>query len=69
MGIRAVFDKGHKVAGLNAKHTKQLHGAPRRRSVGGYAFRHSQRLGRMAAPRPMGVYLEKTPSRVKYSTL
>lgn len=34
--VRAVFDEGHVMAGLNAEHGKQLHHVSGHRSVRGY---------------------------------
>lgn len=53
--VRAVFEEGHIVAGLNAEHGKQLHGVSGDRSIRGRGGR--QGSGGVGLPRGVAVDL------------
>lgn len=62
--VRAVFDKGHVVTGVNAEHGEQLHGAPGYGAVNGYICCDCYSTGRVILTSGMGVYLS-VASRAK----
>lgn len=56
--FRAIFDKGHIVAGLDAKYSKQLHGVPEHRCVCICICRKRYCTGKVTAPRRVAVHLK-----------
>ena len=50
VGVRAVFDKGHIVAGLNTENSKQLHHVPGNRCISGYVCWYCESFGGVTLP-------------------
>lgn len=55
--VRAIFDKGNVVTGVDAEHSEQLHHVPGHGGISGCLCWHCQSSGAVPLPQRMGVHL------------